>query len=160
LVAFSVYLYVIRTFSSMKNTRTPFLLNLVENGVNVATAFALYEWRGVEGLAWSWTIAYFVGAVVAMGALRRELARLGGRALATTALRVGAATVPAAAATLAVAAALGSDTPSESLVTLVAAGVAGGVVFVGCGRLAGFDLIALLRGVLRRGDRSAALPDG
>ena len=41
LVAFSVYLYVMRTYTSMQNTRTPFVLNVVENGVNVATAFAL-----------------------------------------------------------------------------------------------------------------------
>ena len=81
LVAFSVYLYVIRTFSSMQNTRTPFLINLVENGVNIATAFAFYDWRGVEGLAWSWTVAYAVGAVVALARAARSLHRLDGRAL-------------------------------------------------------------------------------
>ena len=64
LAAFSVYLYVVRTYTSIQNTRTPFVLNVVENGVNVATAFALWEWKGVTGLAWSWTIAYTVGAVV------------------------------------------------------------------------------------------------
>ena len=31
----------VRTYTSMQNTRTPFVLNVVENGVNVATAFAL-----------------------------------------------------------------------------------------------------------------------
>ncbi len=159
LVAFSVYLYVIRVFSSMKNTRVPFFLNLVENGANVATAFVLYEWRGVEGLAWSWTIAYFVGAVVALAALRVRLIRLGGRNLVSTAVRVGVATLPAAAAAFAIAAALGSDTPSASVVALIAASTVGGVLFVGCGRLVGFDLIALLRGIMRRGDRSVALPD-
>ncbi|MEP6625499.1 MAG: murein biosynthesis integral membrane protein MurJ [Acidimicrobiia bacterium] len=159
LVGFSVYLYVIRVFSSMKNTRVPFFLNLIENGVNVATAFLLYEWRGVEGLAWSWTVAYFVGAIVALGALRVRLVRLGGRSLVSTAVRVSVATIPAALAAVAVTAAMGSASPSSAVVTLLAATAAGGALFVGCGRLVGFDLIALLRGIVRREDRSAALPD-
>ena len=81
LIFFSVYLYVVRTFSSMQDTRTPFLLNVLENGVNVATAFALYEWRGVEGLAWSWTLAYAVGAVVALAVPPTTAGRLDGRVL-------------------------------------------------------------------------------
>ena len=41
LVGFAVYLFTLRGFYSLKDTRTPFLANLVENGVNVALAFAL-----------------------------------------------------------------------------------------------------------------------
>ena len=78
LAAFSVYLYVIRTFTSMQNTRTPFVLNVVENGVNIATAFVLWEWYGVAGLAWSWTLAYTVGAVVSVVTVRRDLGGIEG----------------------------------------------------------------------------------
>jgi putative peptidoglycan lipid II flippase len=150
LVAFSVYLYVVRTFLSMQNTRTPFGINVLENGVNIATAFAFYEWWGVEGLAWSWTVAYFVGAIVGLLALRAPLHRLNGRSLLTTAVRVTVAAIPAAVVAIAIVAALGSSTPSESLVTLLAATSAGGILFLAVGRLVGFDLVAQLRGIVAR----------
>ena len=150
LVPFSIYLYVVRAFSSMKNTRSPFLLNLVENGVNIATAFALYEWRGVEGLAWSWTIAYTVGAVLALLALRRRLGHLDSRRLASTAGRVVVALVPAGITALVVDDWLGSATPGRSFVTLVVAGLAAGSVFVGAAALLGIDLIGMMRQILRR----------
>ena len=159
LVAFSLYLYVVRTFSSMQNTRTPFLLNVIENGVNVVTAFAFYEWRGVEGLAWSWTIAYTVGAVVALVALRRRLGRLGGRRLASSALRVTAAVVPAGVVCVAVTAGLGSATASRSLLTLAGAGGALAVVYVGALRVVGIDLLRILRPLGRGEGDGVALPN-
>ena len=159
LVAFSVYLYVVRTFSSMQNTRAAFLINLVENAVNIGTAFLFYRWWGVAGLAWSWSLAYCVGAVVALFSLRRPLERLNGRSLAATAGRVLVATTPAALAAIGIAAATGSNTPSESFVTLLAAGAAGGILFVATGRLVGFDLIAQLRSLVRRDGRTTAAPD-
>jgi putative peptidoglycan lipid II flippase len=150
LIFFSVYLYVVRTFSSMQDTRTPFLLNLVENGVNVVTAFALYEWRGVEGLAWSWTIAYGVGAVVALAALRRRLDRLDGRALLATATKVVVALVPAGAAIVGVDRAIGDATFAESAAVLVVAGVVGTAVFTVALHLLGIPLIRMIRDILHR----------
>ncbi len=157
LVAFSVYLYVVRTFSSMQDTRTPFVLNLFENAVNIATAFALYEWRGIEGLAWSWSIAYTVGAGLALVALRRRLHRLDGRRLVTTALRVMAALVPAALAAAAIDRWLGSADPGRSAVTLIVASLSAGALFVPAAQWLGIDLIGILRQVLRRG-RSGDTP--
>jgi putative peptidoglycan lipid II flippase len=159
LVAFSVYLYVVRTFSSMQDTRSPFLVNVLENAVNIATAFAFYEWRGVEGLAWSWTVAYTVGAVVAVTMLRQRMGRVDGRRLVATSARVLAATVPAAAAAIAIEHALGSSTASRAFVTLAAAGAGATAVFVGVARTLGIDLIAIGRAVLRRDGRTATVAD-
>ena len=53
---------------------TPFWINCIENAVNIALAFGLYAWLGVPGLALAFSIAYFVGAVVALGG-RRPAAR-------------------------------------------------------------------------------------
>lgn len=150
LVAFSVYLYVVRAFLAMKDTRSPFFINLVENAVNIATAFALYEWRGVEGLAWSWTIAYTVGAVIALAQLRRRLGGLDGHRLASTAGRVVLALIPAGAVALLIDHLLGSATPSRSFVTLAAGGLAAGTVFVGATAALGIDLIGMMRQILRR----------
>ena len=150
LVPFSVYLYVVRAFSSMQDTRTPFLLNVVENGTNIATAFAFYEWRGVEGLAWSWSFAYCVAAVLGLLTLRHRLARIDGRRLASVTLRVLGATAPAAFVAFALDRVLDPATPSASLVTLGLAAVLGGALFVGLLQLAGIHLIRMIRDMLRR----------
>ncbi len=150
LVAFSVYLYVVRTFSSMQDTRSPFMVNLVENGVNIATAFAFYEWRGIEGLAWSWTVAYSVAAVVALVRLRRRLGHLNAKMLGTTAPRVVVALVPAGLAAAAIDHALGSASPSRSLVTLLVATAVAGIVFVPLLQWLGIDGFGMVRQVVSR----------
>ena len=64
--SFSAYLFTLRGFYSMQDTRTPFLLNCLENGINIVLALALYPLFGVEGLAASWSIAYIVAMVVSL----------------------------------------------------------------------------------------------
>lgn len=159
LVAFSLYLFVIRAFSSMQDTRTPFLLNILENGINIATAFAFYEWRGIEGLAWSWTLAYAVGALTGLVAFRRRVHRLGGRALLATALRVIVAVVPAAVVAIGIDRALGSATPTRSWLTLFVATAAAGVVFLALAHVAGISFIGMIRDILGR-DRAPVPADG
>ncbi|MGZ6910249.1 MAG: murein biosynthesis integral membrane protein MurJ [Acidimicrobiia bacterium] len=158
LAAFSVYLYVIRTFSSVQDTRTPFLLNLVENGVNIATAFALYEWRGVEGLGWSWTIAYTVGALVALAALRRRLVRLDGRALASTAARVLLALVPAGVAVAIIDRVVGDGSVPDAALVLALSAVVGSALYAATLQLLGIPLIRMFSDILRP-SRRVAVPD-
>ena len=79
LVFFSVYLYTLRSFYAMQDTRTPFLLNCIENGINIGFALALYPTFGVQGLALAWSIAYGISAVVSLFWLRRRLGSLEGR---------------------------------------------------------------------------------
>jgi len=157
LAAFSIYLYVIRTFSSMQDTRTPFWLNLIENAVNIATAFALWHWRGVEGLAWSWTIAYAVGAAVALMALRRRLTRLDGRDIAATALRVVLALIPAAVVIVITDRVIGHGSSLEATVTLLVAGIAATAAYAGSLHLLGIPVIGMFWDILRPGRRSAPL---
>jgi len=79
LVGFSVYLFVLRGFYALKNTRTPFFLNLLENSINIALAFALVGRLGVQGLALAYAAAYSVAALVAVAALRRRVHGIDGR---------------------------------------------------------------------------------
>ena len=150
LVAFSVYLYVVRTFSSMQDTRSPFMVNLVENAVNIVTAFAFYEWLGIEGLAWSWTVAYSVAAVLALLRLRRRLGHLDGKMLGTTATRVVLALVPAALAAAGIDHALGSANPGRSLITLLVASAAAGIIFIPLLQWLGIDGFGMVRQVVSR----------
>src|SRR4051812_37851181 len=156
LAAFSVYLYVVRTYTSIQNTRTPFVLNAVENGVNIATAFALWEWQGVAGLAWSWTIAYTVGAVAALLTLRRDLGGIEGRSIVATLWRVVVALVPAVASVVVIDRMIGDATFESSVAVLALGAVAGTVVFVGALQLLGISLIRMIRDILRRDAAPAA----
>ena len=50
LVGFSVYLFVLRAFYAHQDTRTPFVVNVIENALNIALAFVLVARFGVLGL--------------------------------------------------------------------------------------------------------------
>ncbi len=62
----SAYLFILRGFYAHNDTRTPFVLNVFENGINIVIALVLVVPLGVPGLAWSFTVAYLVAAVLAL----------------------------------------------------------------------------------------------
>jgi putative peptidoglycan lipid II flippase len=92
LPGFSGFLYLVRAFQAMQNARTVFYLYLFENAINVATAFPLHAWFGVNGLAMSQSLAYAVAALVAVVVLRRHMHGLNGTTLLNALLRILAAT--------------------------------------------------------------------
>ena len=69
LPAFAVFLYVVRAFYARKNTRTPFVLNVVENGINVLLLFPFTVLFGRYGLSVAYSTAYWVAAVLAVFAI-------------------------------------------------------------------------------------------
>lgn len=73
LVGFSVYLFALRGFYARSDTKTPFLINLAENGVNIALAFALVGQFDVLGLGLAFGVAYLIGAVIALVMLARAV---------------------------------------------------------------------------------------
>ena len=66
---FSVYLFVLRCFYAHNDTRTPFVINAVENALNVVLAIVLVDRYEVAGLGLAFAVAYGVSAVVAIGVL-------------------------------------------------------------------------------------------
>ena len=58
LIGFSVYLFVLRAFYALQDTRTPFFLNCAENALNIVLAVVLVRSFGVVGLAVAYAIAY------------------------------------------------------------------------------------------------------
>jgi putative peptidoglycan lipid II flippase len=64
LPGFCTFLYMVRVFQSMQDTRTAFRLYLVENAVNIVVALLLVGPLGVRGLALSLSVAYSVAGPV------------------------------------------------------------------------------------------------
>jgi putative peptidoglycan lipid II flippase len=85
---FSIFLLCARAFQSMQDTKTMFMIYLVENGVNVVLAFLLYPLWGVQGLAASFSLAYAGGCLVALGNLRRRVGGLREGRLGTMLYRI------------------------------------------------------------------------
>jgi putative peptidoglycan lipid II flippase len=102
LPGFCTFLYTVRIFQSMQDTRTAFRIYLVENGLNILFALALVSPLGVRGLALSLSIAYSAAALLALAVLRNRVGGLGGPELTTPVTRVlGASAVMAVATVLA-----------------------------------------------------------
>jgi putative peptidoglycan lipid II flippase len=87
LVPFSIYLFSLRAFYSLQDTRTPFFLNCFENALNIALAFPLYKAFGVPGLAVAFAGAYGGASVLTIVVLRRRLGYIDGRRLIDTLTR-------------------------------------------------------------------------
>ena len=68
IVGFSVYLYALRGFYALRDTKTPFLINLFENALTLLLAFVFVSGfgQGVQGLAWAWSLAYLISSAVGL----------------------------------------------------------------------------------------------
>jgi putative peptidoglycan lipid II flippase len=91
LVPFSIFQLLSRAFYAMQDTKTPFLINCYAVGTNIVIDFPLFFAMGVKGLALGQTISYFVGVVLQLRALRKRIARIDGRRLVSSGLRITAA---------------------------------------------------------------------
>jgi putative peptidoglycan lipid II flippase len=69
LVGFSIYLFTLRGFYAHQDTRTPFVLNVGENLLNIVLAVVLVGRWGVLGLGLAYSIAYLVSSLWALSVL-------------------------------------------------------------------------------------------
>ncbi|AWK10109.1 murein biosynthesis integral membrane protein MurJ [Streptomyces spongiicola] len=162
LIPYSVQYVVLRGFYAYEDTRTPFYNTVIVAAVNAAASAACYlllpaEWA-VVGMAGSYGLAYAVGVGVAWRRLRNRLGGdLDGSSVVRTYARLCLASVPAAAASGAVAyfvlKAMGEDALG-ALVALVAGGaMLLGVFFVAARRMRIQELnslVGMVRGRLGR----------
>ena len=129
LVGFSAYLFILRAFYARKDTRTPFLLNCVENALNTVFALALVGRYGVTGLAYSYALAYSVAAVLSMAVLLRRMPGFDVRSLLDTLGRLLGAAAVMGVAVWAVARVLSGTTTTSLFVSLGASIVTGIAVY-------------------------------
>lgn len=101
LFPFSAYLFLMRGYYALSDTKTPFKLNVVENLINIALAIPLTQMLGVAGLALSYSLAYCISSLITFYTLNKRmgfgLARLEvlsyfGKVMAVTIAMAGAVT--------------------------------------------------------------------
>ena len=152
---FSLYLFALRAFYSIHDTRTPFLLNCLENAVNIVLAVALIGPLGIPGLAYSFSIAYAVAAVVTLAVLSRRIGGMQGRGIETTTVKVGAVSAAAGTAAWVVAGRIGWAGDIRAIAGILAGLAVAGVLLAGGLTLARVEewnaLVAGLRPAARRG---------
>lgn len=124
------YLYVMRGFYAHDDTRSPFVINLFENAVNIVLGVALVGAFGVPGLAWSFTVAYAVSIVVAVRVLAWKVRGVALRPLAASLVRLAVPAVVCGEVAWLVSRAVGGDQGLGAAVRLVAGTVAGTAAYV------------------------------
>lgn len=155
LIGFSVYLFVLRGFYALQDTRRPFWINAVENVLNIVAAVALLPF-GLIGLTSAYSVAYLGGAVLAMAVLLRTVpAGFDLRGFLSTLGRcLVAAALMAAAVAAVVLLAVEAD-PDLLLPAGAVSVVVGAAVYVGAAVLLGVAREAGMAGRLRRRRSSA-----
>jgi putative peptidoglycan lipid II flippase len=137
LVGFSVYLFVLRGFYAHQDTRTPFLINVGQNALNIGLAFALVGAYDIMGLAAALAISYVVGAAWALQVMAYKVPGFPLREVAASVGRMVLAAAVAGEATWLVATHVGSNVGAAAVVRIVVGTVVGVGVYVG--------VLALLR---------------
>jgi putative peptidoglycan lipid II flippase len=146
LFGFSLYLYTLNGFYALRDTRTPFFLNVGENVLNIGLALILEPRFGVPGLALSFALAYNFSALGALITLRRRVGRLDHTRTIQTLSRIAIACVVMAGVVAAVSRVVG-----DAVLVQTAAGVvAGGAAYLGMLLLLRVEDVATLRSRLLR----------
>ena len=154
---FSLYLFAMRAFYSVHDTRTPFLLNCLENAVNIVLALALIGPLGIPGLAYSFSAAYAVAGIVTLVVLGRRIGGMQGRGIETTVVKVGLVSAAAGTAAWLVAVRIGWAGDLRAVAALVAGLAVGGAVLAGGLTLARVEEWTELVAGLRPGARRRAV---
>ena len=145
---------MLRGFYAHGDTRTPFVINLFENLINIVLAVAMYRSFGVMGLALSFAIAYLVSATWALKVLSYKVPGFPVRATLRKLAPMVLAAVVMAEVMWVVARLVGSNAGIGAVVRVVFAGVVGLAAYVGLLAVLGVSEVnqvrARLSGRLRR----------
>lgn len=151
LVPFSVFQLQLRAFYAQGDTRTPALVNIVVNAVNIAVDVALYltlpdRWR-VVGLAVGYSASYAAGAAATGWLLDRRLPRGASEHVVRTYVRLAVAasvgSIAALALALPVQARMGAGPGSAGLALLLSLPAGGAVYLLSARRLRVGEISAL-----------------
>ncbi len=136
LPGYCVFFLATRTFQAIQDTRTAFVMYVIENGLNVLVAFLLYKPLGVRGLALAYSIAYSVAGLVAVVVLRERLGTIGGRAVVNATARFVVLSGVMAVVVAIVVTIVGTSLGAFGWVRLFVAVASGGVAYLGAAGIA------------------------
>jgi len=131
LVGFSVYLFVLRGFYAHHDTRTPFVVNVIENAINVVLAIILVERYGVLGLGLAFGLAYLVSAGWVLQIMGYKVPGFPVRELFRSLWPMLLAAAVMGEVVWLVAGAIGSNSGTGAVSRLVVGGLSGIAVYVG-----------------------------
>ena len=131
LVGFSVYLFVLRVFYAHQDARTPFVINLGENLLNVVLALLLVDRWGLLGLGLAFGLAYVISAVWALQILRYKLPAFPQQVIVSSLWRMVLASLVMAEVVWVVARAVGANSGSGAIVRVVVSTIVGAAAYVG-----------------------------
>jgi putative peptidoglycan lipid II flippase len=130
LAAFSVYLFTIRGFYAHQDTRTPFVLNVGENLLNIVFALLLVGRWGVLGLGLAYSFAYLLSAAWALQVMAYKVPTFSVRTVVFDLWRALLAVALMAEAMWLVTHGASSDHGWDALLQVVVGGVVGLVVYI------------------------------
>ncbi|HEX4983721.1 MAG TPA: lipid II flippase MurJ, partial [Ilumatobacteraceae bacterium] len=131
LVGFSVYLFVLRGFYAHHDTRTPFVVNVFENVVNVVLAIVLVERFGVLGLGLALALAYLMAAGWVLQIMSYKVQGFPVREILRSLWPMILAAAVMGEVVWLVARAIGSNSGTGAATRLVVGGLSGIAVYVG-----------------------------
>jgi putative peptidoglycan lipid II flippase len=131
LVGFSVYLFVLRVFYAHQDARTPFIINVGENLLNVVLALLFVDRWGLLGLGLAFGLSYLIATLWAMQVLRYKLPDFPLRVVIESLWRMGLAALVMAEVVWLVAGSVGANSGSGAVLRVVVSTVVGAAVYVG-----------------------------
>jgi putative peptidoglycan lipid II flippase len=151
LPGYSAFYFLNRAYQAIQDTRSLFFLYVVENGINIVLAVALYPSLGVQGLALAYAIAYLGGALCSLVHLRGRTGAVDVGAIASTAARVLVAAAAMGAAIAVVAQLVGSERGSGAVLRVAVAVPTGVSVYLAAARVLGVSEVSALLPRRRQG---------
>ncbi|MGE3688441.1 MAG: murein biosynthesis integral membrane protein MurJ [Acidimicrobiia bacterium] len=145
LVGFSVYLFVLRGFYAHQDARTPFVINLVENALNIVLAIVLVDRYGVLGLGLAFAVAYLLTAAWSLQIMSYKVPGFSLRPIALSLARMLLASVVMAEIVWFVARLIEGDDGKAAIVKVAAGTVIGAAVYGGLLVLLGAPEVTALR---------------
>ncbi len=131
LVGFSVYLFVLRGFYAHQDTRTPFVINVVQNVLNIVLAILLVGRYDILGLGVALAVSYVVCALWALQVMSYKVPGFPLRTILASVWRMVLAGAIAGEMTFLVASRVGDDAGWPALLRVVVGAVVGTIVYVG-----------------------------
>jgi putative peptidoglycan lipid II flippase len=125
LVGFSVYLFVLRVFYAHQDARTPFVINIGENLLNIVLAVLLVHRWGLLGLGLSFGLAYLIAALWSLQILHYKLPAFPLHTVFASLWRMGLSALVMTEVVWAVARVIGANSGSGAVVRVVVSTIVG-----------------------------------